>query len=80
MARQIAFLVATVSLWTGAVAYAVAVWLTNDLSASGLAIIPSAALAAALAWYFEWRREWRQRILSDRRGPDGESQAAAGDA
>ena len=54
--------------------YAVAVWLTNDLSASGLGIVPAAVLAAALVWYFEWRSELRRRILSDSRGLDRDSE------
>jgi len=51
--RQIAFGIAAVSLATAAVSCAAAVWLTNDLRAFGLGIIPAAVLAAVLVWYFE---------------------------
>jgi hypothetical protein len=71
------FLIAAVSLGAGALTYAVAVWLSNDLSASGLGIVPAAVLAAALVWYFEWRSDLRRRILSDRHRPDGDSEPAA---
>jgi hypothetical protein len=67
MTRQIAFVVAAVSLATGAVGYAGAVWFTNDLGAFELGVVP-AVLAAALVWYFEWRTGLRRRILSDSRG------------
>ena len=46
MTRQIAFGIATFSL-------AAAVWLTNDLRAFGLGLIPAAILAAALVWHFQ---------------------------
>jgi hypothetical protein len=77
MTRQVTFLVAAVSLGAGALTYAAAVWLSNDLSASGLAIVPAAVMAAALVWYFEWRSDLRWRLLSDRRRPDGDSETAA---
>jgi hypothetical protein len=56
MTRQMAFFIAAVSLGTAAVSCAAAVWLTNDLRAFGLGIIPAGGLAAALVWYFEHRR------------------------
>lgn len=52
MTRQTTFFIATVSLGTAAVCSTAAVWLTNDLRAFGLGIIPAAVLAAALVWYF----------------------------
>ena len=76
MTRQMTFLIAAVSLGAGAVTYAVAVWLSNDLSASGLGIVPAAVLAAALVWYFEWRSELRRRIVSDSRGLDRDSETS----
>ncbi len=76
MTRQMAFLIAAVSLGAAAVSYAAGVWLTNDLSASGLKIISAAVLAAALVWYFEWRSDVRRRFLSDSRGHDGDSETA----
>jgi hypothetical protein len=72
-----AFLIAAVFLGVASVGYAAAVWLTNDLRASGLGIVPAAVLAAALVWYFEWRSELRHRILSDGRGLDRGSESAA---
>ena len=53
MTRQIAFGIATVSLAAAAVSCAAAVWLTNDLRAFGLGLIPAAILAAALVWHFQ---------------------------
>jgi cyanate permease len=61
MTRHGVFLIAAVSLGAAAVSYASAVWLTNDLSASALGILPAAVLAAALVWYFEWRNDSRRR-------------------
>ena len=75
-----AFLIAAVSLGVASLSYAAAVWLTNDLRTSGLGIVPAAVLAAALVWYFEWRSELRQRILSDSRGLDRDSETAARDS
>jgi len=77
MPRQITFLIAAASLGAGAVTYAVAVWLSNDLSPSGLGIVSAAVLAAAVVWYFEWRSELRQRILSNSRGLDRDADNAA---
>jgi hypothetical protein len=51
--RQIAFTIAAVFLGTAAVSCAAAVWLTNDLRAFGLGIIPAGVLTAALVWYFD---------------------------
>ena len=53
MTRQIVFAIATVSLGTAAVSCAGAVWLTNDLRAFGLGLIPAAIVAAALVWHFQ---------------------------
>jgi hypothetical protein len=53
MTRQLAFSIAAVSLGTTALSCAAAVWLTNDLRAFGLGMIPGSVLAAALVWYFE---------------------------
>ena len=50
--RQTAFGIAAVSLGTAAVSCAGAVWLTNDLRAFGLGIIPAGVLASALTWYY----------------------------
>jgi len=51
--RQTAFGIAAISLGTLIVSCAGAVWLTNDLRAFGLGIIPAAVLASALVWYCE---------------------------
>lgn len=80
MTRRMAFLIAAVSLGVAFVSSAAAVWLTNDLRASGLGIIPAAVLAAAVVWYFEWKSDLRQRILSDSRGLDRDSETAARDS
>jgi hypothetical protein len=42
-----------------------AVWLTNDLRAIGLAIIPLGLIASGLVAYFEWRLRLRHRILAE---------------
>jgi hypothetical protein len=64
MTRQSAFGIGAVSLGTAAVSCAAAVWLTNDLRAFGLGIIPAGGLASALVWYFERR----DRFVPIRRG------------
>jgi len=73
--RQMAFLIAAVFLGVASVGYAAAVWLTNDLRAWGLGVVPAAMLAAALVGYFEWRSELRDRILI----PSSRSSPAPGD-
>ena len=52
-------IVAVVSACVGAV------WLTNDLKAIGLAIIPLRLIASGLVAYFEWRLKLRRRILAE---------------
>lgn len=67
MTRQIAFGIAAMSLGTAAVGCAAAVWLTNDLRAFGVGIMPAGVLAAALIWYFERRTDPRRGIPADGR-------------
>jgi hypothetical protein len=42
-----------------------AVWLTNDLRAIGLGIIPVGVISAGLVAYFEWRIKLRRRMLAE---------------
>jgi hypothetical protein len=51
--KRNAFGIATIFLGTAAVSCAAAVWLTDDLRAFGLGVIPAGVLAAALIWYVE---------------------------
>jgi hypothetical protein len=53
MTRQTVFGIATVSIAAAAVSCAAAVWLTNDLRAFGLGLIPAAILAAASVWHYQ---------------------------
>ena len=59
LAAPLVSIVAAVSACVGAV------WLTNDLRAIGLAIIPLGLIASGLVAYFEWRLKWRRRILAE---------------
>jgi hypothetical protein len=51
--KRTVFGIAAVSLGAAAISCAGAVWLTNDLRAFGLGLIPAGVLAAALIWHFE---------------------------
>ena len=75
--RHTAYFTAAVSLGTAAVCCAAAVWLTNDIRAFGLGIIPAAVLATALVWYFEMEDRSAPPILSDRSGHSGVSEPDA---
>jgi hypothetical protein len=59
LAAPLVSIVAAVSACVGAV------WLTHDLRAIGLAIIPLGLIASGLVAYFEWRLKWRRRILAE---------------
>lgn len=78
MTRHTAYFTAAVSLGTAAVCCGAAVWLTNDIRAFGLGIIPAAVLAAALVWYFEMEDRPAPPILSDRSSHSGVSEPDAG--
>ena len=42
-----------------------AVWLTSGVRVFGVAIVPTAVVAAALVGYFGWRSSLRRRILAE---------------
>ena len=53
----LAIAVAIVSIWVMMAAGITAVWLTEDMRAVGLVIIPTAIVAGLLVLYFEWRAQ-----------------------
>jgi hypothetical protein len=62
-----------VSIWVVMTASIAAVWLTEEVSAFGLVVLPTAIVAALLVVYFDWRA----KVLNQIRDESNEHRQAA---
>ena len=53
-----------VCIWVVLTAGITAVWLTREVRAVGLVLLPSAVVASLLVVYFDWRTNLRHRMLA----------------
>ena len=56
---------AIASIWVVMAAGGTAVWLTEEVRALSLAMVPLAILASLLVLYFEWRTELKRRTQAE---------------
>src|SRR5688500_17496237 len=56
-----------VSIWVVMAAGIAPVWLTEDVRAMALAILPTAAVATLLVLWFDWRAQLQRSILVEHR-------------
>ena len=62
----VALVLASFSIWVVLAVGITAVWLTLDVRAFGLVILPTAIVAGLLVVYFDWRAKLRRRVVAER--------------
>jgi len=68
VSKRTIFSIAAAGIALAAAGCAASVWVTSDLRALGLGIIPAGVMAASLVGYFEWQTNLRRRVLADSTG------------
>jgi hypothetical protein len=64
--ETVAIVLAFISLFVVLIAGSIAVWLTSEVRAFGLVVLPTAIVAGLLVVYFDWRAKLHKRLMADR--------------